>query len=196
MRLNRMQSRLPKRSYSPTLAAILSLIPGLGHAYVGRQERGLIVAIPWIALIAAGFLVAVFDRHALLFAASSSAWLTNLTVVLIGLLLCHVFVVVDAFRLAGGTLRGITKLSDPARLAGPAMIAILLATTVFYGGAASVTYGGAQALSNIFGAAPVSISDNGTAPPNYSQPPNDTAIYTPPPTASGFATPTGSATPF
>ena len=189
-----MQSRLRQRSYSPTLAAILSLIPGLGHAYVGRRERGLIVAIPWIALIAAGFLVAVFDRHALLFAASSSAWLTNLTVVLIGLLLCHVFVVVDAFRLGGGTLRRLTELSGGARFAAPAMIAILLATTVFYGGAASVTYGGAQALSNIFGAAPVFISDNGTAPPNYSQPPNDNAIDTPAPAASGSTN--ASATPF
>src|ERR1035437_4315768 len=103
MRLNRMQSKLPKRSYSPTLAAILSLIPGLGHAYIGRPLRGLIVAIPWISLIAAASLVAIFDRHALLFAAASSAWLTNLTLVFIGLLLCHVVVVVDAFRLAGGT---------------------------------------------------------------------------------------------
>jgi LCP family protein required for cell wall assembly len=191
-----MQSKLPKRSYSPTLAAILSLIPGLGHAYVGRPLRGLILAIPWIALIAAAFLVAVFDRHALLFAASSSAWLTNLTLVFIGLLFCHVFVVIDAFRLAGGTLRRLTKLSGGARFAVPAMIAILLATTVFYGGAASVTYGGAQALSNIFGAAPVFISDNGTPPPSYSQPPNDNAIDTPPPTASDPATPAGSATPF
>jgi LCP family protein required for cell wall assembly len=191
-----MQSRLRRRSYSPTLAAILSLIPGLGQAYVGRPVRGLIFATPWIALIAAASLVAVFDRHALLFAAASSAWLTNLTVVLIGLLLCHVVVVVDAFRLAGGTLRRLTKISGGARFAAPAMIAILLATTVFYGGAASLTYGGAHALSNIFGEAPVFISDNGTPPPSYSQLPNDNAIDTPPPTASGVAAPTGSATPF
>ena len=187
---------MPQRSYSPTAAVILSLIPGLGHVYVRRPARGLIVAIPWIAVISAAFLVVVFDRHALLSAATgSTALLTSLTLILIILLVCHALVVVDAFRLAGGTLRGITKLSGGARLAGPVMVAVLLATTVFYGRAASLTYDGAQALSNIFGVAPVFISDNGTPPPNYS-PPDDNAIDTPPPAASDSATPSTSATPF
>ena len=37
---------MSRRSHSPTVAAILSLIPGLGHAYVERPRRGLFVAIP------------------------------------------------------------------------------------------------------------------------------------------------------
>jgi LCP family protein required for cell wall assembly len=180
-----MQTKLRQRSLSPAVAAMLSLIPGLGHAYVGRPIRGLIVAIPWLAVIAAALLVVVFDRHGLLFAAAgSTAWLTSLTVVLLGLLVCHGFVVVDAFRLAGGSLRGFAKAPSGARFAGLAMICMLLVTTVTYGGAASVTYSGVQALSNIFGQAPVFIADNGTPPPSYSQPPDDNAIDTFPPEPS------------
>jgi LCP family protein required for cell wall assembly len=187
-----MRSKLPQRSYSPAVAAILSLIPGLGQAYVGRPMRGLILAIPWIAVLASVLLVVVFDRHSLVFAASSTAWLTSLTLALLILLVCHAFVVTDAFRLAGGSLRGIAKASGAARVAGAAMIGILLATTIFYGGVASVTYGGAQALSNIFGDAPVFITDNGTPPPGYSMGIDDNATDTPGPSASGSSDPSTS----
>jgi LCP family protein required for cell wall assembly len=190
-----MQPKPPERSYSPAVAAILSLIPGLGHAYVGCPRRGLIVAIPWIAVIAAALLVVVFDHHGLLFAATgSTAWLTSLTLVLLGLLVCHGFVVVDAFRLAGGSLRGIVKAPTHARFAGPVMIGMVLATSVFYGGAASVTYSGVNALSDIFAPAPVFIGDNGTPPPSSSMPPDDNAIDTlpPDPTASGSVGASGS----
>lgn len=181
-----MRSKMPQRSYSPAVAAILSLIPGLGHAYIGRPRRGLILAIPWIAVLASILLVVVFDRHSLLFAASSTSWLTSLTLALVILLVCHAFVVVDAFRLAGGTLRGIRKSTRAARIAGMAMISVMVATTISYGAAASVTYSGAQALSNIFGDAPVFISDNGTPPPGYSMPAiDDNAPDTPVPSASG-----------
>ena len=195
-----MPSRLPKRSHSPAVAAILSLLPGLGHAYVGRPARGLIVAIPWIAIIASALLIVVFDRHSLLFAASSTTWLTSLTFAIIILLVCHAFVVVDAFRLAGGSLRGIRTSTRATRIAGLAMVSIVVATTIFYGAAASVTYGGAEALSNIFGDAPVFMTDNGTPPPGYSPPTiDDNATDTPGPSATGTngasASPTASAVP-
>jgi len=190
-----MQASRPQRSYSPTLAAILSLVPGLGHVYLGRRARGLMLAIPWLAVVAAAFAVVAFDRHALLSAATSSAWLTALAVVMIGLLLCHAFVVVDAFRLAGGALTDIAKHPRRARFAAPAMIAMLLATTVFYGGAASAAYNSGQALSNIFGEAPIFISDNGTPPPSSSLAPNDNSLGTLPPIPTELATPTDSSTP-
>ena len=199
---------MSQRSHSPIVAVILSLIPGLGHAYVQRPRRGLFIALPWLALIAAAFLAVVLDRHDLEFAvAGSSAFLTVITAVIIVLLLYHLAVIVDAFMLAGGTLRSVTRLSGRARLAGPAMIAVLLVTTFFYGVAASDTYAGSQALSNIFGEAPVFISDNGTPPPDYSQPPDDEAFDTLPPdlmdtpapsaaeSPSGSAAPSASATP-
>jgi LCP family protein required for cell wall assembly len=189
------KSGSPERSYSPAVAAILSLIPGLGHAYVGRPRRGLIVAIPWVAVIAAALVVVIFDHHDLLFAATgSTAWLTSLTIVLLGLLVCHGFVVVDAFRLAGGSLRGIATAPRSVRLAVPVMIAIVLATSVVYAGAASVTYSGVNALSNIFGPAPIFIGDNGTPEPSSSMPLSDDAIDTlpPDPTASGSIGASGS----
>lgn len=180
------KAKSPGRSYSPAVAATLSLMPGLGHAYVGRPRRGLIAAIPWIAVIVAVLAVVIFDHHALLFAATgSTAWLTDLTLVLLGLLVCHAFVVVDAFWLAGGTLRGIRQAPRGVRFAVPVMIGIVLATSVLYGGAASVTYSGVNALSNIFAPAPVFISDNGTAEPSSSQPLNDDAMDTPPPEPTG-----------
>ena len=68
---------MSQRSHSPIVAVILSLIPGLGHAYVQRPRRGLFIALPWLALIAAAFLAVVLDRHDLEFAvAGSSAFLT------------------------------------------------------------------------------------------------------------------------
>ena len=191
----RARPKSPERSYSPAVAAILSLIPGLGHAYVGRPRRGLIVAIPWIAVIVAVLLVVIFDHHALLFAATgSTAWLTDLTLVLLGLLVCHAFVVVDAYWLAGGSLRGIRKAPRGVRFAGPVMIGIVLATSVLYGEAASVTYSGVNALSNIFAPAPIFIAGNGTPGPSSSMPLDDNAIDTlpPDPTASGSIGASGS----
>lgn len=189
-----MRSKRPQRSLSPAVAAVLSLIPGLGHVYVGRPLRGLLVASPWIGIISSALLILVLDRHSLMFAASSSTWLISLTLALIILLVCHAFVVVDAFRLAGGSLRGITKSPHTGRVAGAATIGVLVVTTVFYGGAASLTYGGAQALTNIFGQAPVFITDNGTAPPSSSTAPDDNAIDTLPP-PSGSSSASGSAGP-
>lgn len=191
----RARPKSPERSYSPAVAAILSLIPGLGHAYVGRPRRGLIVAIPWIAVIVAVLLVVILDHHALLFAATgSTAWLTDLTLVLLGLLVCHAFVVVDAYWLAGGSLRGIRKAPRGVRFAGPVMIGIVLATSVLYGEAASVTYSGVNALSNIFAPAPIFIAGNGTPGPSSSMPLDDNAIDTlpPDPTASGSIGASGS----
>jgi LCP family protein required for cell wall assembly len=74
------------------------------------------------------------------------------------------------------------------------MIGMVLATSVFYGGAASVTYSGVNALSDIFAPAPVFIGDNGTPPPSSSMPPDDNAIDTlpPDPTASGSVGASGS----
>jgi anionic cell wall polymer biosynthesis LytR-Cps2A-Psr (LCP) family protein len=183
-----MRSKLPQRSYSPAVAAILSLIPGLGHAYVGRPRRGLTLAIPWLAVVAAALLVVVFDHHALVYAATgSSAWLTSLTLVMITLLVLHAFVIVDAFRLAGGSLSGLTRATGAARLAAPIMIGIILATTLVYGTAATATYSGVQALSKIFGEAPAFVIDNGTPGPSSSAGSNDNAIDTlpPDPSASG-----------
>ena len=197
---------MSRRSHSPTVAAILSLIPGLGHAYVERPRRGLFVAIPWIALIVAAILAVVLDRHDLEFAvAGSSAFLTVLTAVILVLLIYHALVVIDAFLLTGGTLMSLTRLSGTARVAAPMMVAVLVATSAFYAVAASDTYAGSQALSDIFGEAPVFIADNGTPPPDSSQPPDDNAFDTlppdlldtpsPSPSPSPSATPSGSADP-
>jgi LCP family protein required for cell wall assembly len=84
---------------SPAAAALLSfLIPGLGQAATGRRQRGLIIALPTIAMLAVLIGVVLFARHEIydvLFSKSAPA----LFLVFLAVHLAYrLWAIVDAFR--------------------------------------------------------------------------------------------------
>jgi LCP family protein required for cell wall assembly len=84
------------------VAAFLSfLFPGLGQAAAGRPRRGLIVAIPAIAVCAALAGVLLFARHQLLDSLFSDTALASFLLIDIVILLYRLWAIVDAYHIAG-----------------------------------------------------------------------------------------------
>jgi TM2 domain-containing membrane protein YozV len=84
------------------VAAFLSfLFPGLGQAAAGRPRRGLIVAIPAIAVCAVLAGVLIFARHQLLDSLFSDTALASFLLIDIVILLYRLWAIVDAYQIAG-----------------------------------------------------------------------------------------------
>jgi anionic cell wall polymer biosynthesis LytR-Cps2A-Psr (LCP) family protein len=92
----------PKALRTPLGAAFLSaLFPGLGQAAAGRPNRGAIVAVPLIAILAAfAFLILSF-RHDLPGGALNGAWLNSLLLLDLLFLVYHLWAIADSYLLAG-----------------------------------------------------------------------------------------------
>ncbi len=87
---------------TPPGAALLSfLFPGLGQASAGRRVRGLIVAIPTLALLGLFGLIFILDRSSLSGLTRNQTWLTSLLVLDLLLFGYHLWAVLDAYVLAG-----------------------------------------------------------------------------------------------
>jgi anionic cell wall polymer biosynthesis LytR-Cps2A-Psr (LCP) family protein len=115
---------------SPVVAAVASFaIPGLGQVLAGRRTRGVIVAIPMLVVIAAIVFIAIFARHDILNALSQNG-LEGLLVFDVALFAYRVWAMFDAYAVAGGSLAGAMRSRQPLRLAGVAVVAVLLVTDV------------------------------------------------------------------
>lgn len=87
---------------SPAVAAFLSfLFPGLGQAAAGRPRRGLIMAMPAIAVLVALAGVVIFARHQLIDSLFSETALTSFLLVDIVILVYRLWAIVDAYQIAG-----------------------------------------------------------------------------------------------
>jgi len=96
--------RLPLRA--PATAAFLSfLVPGLGQAAAGRFRRAVIVAIPALAIAAGGAWVLLFNRHAIVGAVFQRDVLNAFLVLILAAMAYHLWAIVDAYRVAGGSFR-------------------------------------------------------------------------------------------
>jgi anionic cell wall polymer biosynthesis LytR-Cps2A-Psr (LCP) family protein len=94
--------RFPKALRTPLGAAFLSaLFPGLGQAAAGRPNRGAIVAVPLIAMLAAFAFLVLFFRHDLPGGAVNGAWLNSLLLLDLLFLVYHLWAVAESYLLAG-----------------------------------------------------------------------------------------------
>lgn len=85
----------------PLVAAALSFVfPGLGQAAAGKPRRGAVVAIPFLVALGGLLIFAIVARSKVVDAAVNQQWLTNLLLVDLILLVCHVWAVVDSYLLA------------------------------------------------------------------------------------------------
>ena len=191
---------------SPIAAAVLSFfIPGLGQASAGKPRRGLVVALPAIAMLVAFVLVWLFARHDILSTLVSQQFLTTFLALDFLILGYRLWVIVDAYIGAGGRLSVSRK---AGQLAAVGMLAVLVtATAGMHLVAAGVDMQTQNALNCIFSASGPQCWDFGvvgssgptaTPDPNASVLPDDNSTGAPSssPTSSGPTTaPTSSATP-
>jgi anionic cell wall polymer biosynthesis LytR-Cps2A-Psr (LCP) family protein len=120
--------RLRRLFERPAVAAGLSfLFPGLGQAAAGRPNRGAIVAIPALAVLAVFALILLFARHSILNNALNDQWLVSLLILDLVALVYHVWAVTDAYVLARRQ-RGASPL--PRNAMAVAAIVVLVSSTV------------------------------------------------------------------
>ncbi len=130
-----MRLRFPLQS--PGAAAFLSFIlPGLGQAAAGRPRRGLIVALPMVALLVVLLGVLVFARHQIVGSIFAPNAITSFLLLDIVVLLYRVWAIYDAYLVAGseaGQARSQAKVqtkTPAARARRPMTVAVLAAVMV------------------------------------------------------------------
>jgi hypothetical protein len=138
-------------------AALLSfLFPGLGQAAAGRRLRGVIVAMPALALLALFGSAFLFDRNSLASLIQDQQWLTGLMALNLLLFGYHAWAVLDAYLLAARARRD----SPPAyglqgKWGAVLVVGVLLAGTVgVHAAAAEVDQGWQHSLDCHTGAIP------------------------------------------
>ncbi len=191
---------------SPIVAAVLSfLLPGLGQASAGKPRRGLVVAIPAIAMAVAFVCVWLFARHDILSTLVSQQFLTTFLALDLLILAYRMWVIVDAYVEAGGSLSISRK---AGQMAGVGMLAVLVTVTAgMHLAVAAVDMQTQNALNCIFSANGPECWDFGvgggggpssTPDPNATVLPDDNATGAPsatPSTGTASTGPTASATP-
>ena len=161
-----MATRREDRSGSPGIAALLSLlVPGLGQAWLGAAQRGLLIAAPIIVGLAAvlGY-VAGGDRRTLLDTLLRPGFILALLIAIVGLGVYHVLAIQDAYRLGlrqASTRPGWVQQAGLARagragraglraLLSPLLLVALTVAVGLYGTLAIVGVKAYDAAANIF----------------------------------------------
>jgi LCP family protein required for cell wall assembly len=132
---------------SPTVAGILSfLLPGLGQALAGARWRGLLVALPVVAIGFAAGATYLLDRPLILRALLSPAFLLSIVALSIALLLYRSWAIIDAYRLSRRRSPG-----DRLRARSLVVLVALLAVTVYtHGWVAYLGWSAHQTLAAVF----------------------------------------------
>ena len=100
------------RLRSPSAAAFLSfLLPGLGQFAAGRTRRGLIVAVPAIAMLVVVVGVLALARRQLLNVAISESTLSALVLINVVAMLYRLWAIIDAYRIAAAAAAPPAELS-------------------------------------------------------------------------------------
>jgi LCP family protein required for cell wall assembly len=134
---------------SPTLAGFLSfLLPGLGQLSAGARRRGLLVALPVVAIALVGGAAFLLDRPLIVRALLSQAFLLGVVAFSVALLLYRSWAILDAYRLS----RRRSPSPDGGVRAGSLLVLVaLLAITVYtHGWVAYLGWSAHQTLAAVF----------------------------------------------
>jgi LCP family protein required for cell wall assembly len=129
---------------APGVAALLSgFAPGLGQAWLGARRRGLLIALPLLASIAALVVAVAVDPVGMLDAVVKPGAIVVVLVALLVVAVYHLAAIADAFRLGAR----LARTADPAaRRASarrsPVLLVVLVGVFVFYG---AIEYVGVRA---------------------------------------------------
>ncbi|HSL34833.1 MAG TPA: LCP family protein [Candidatus Limnocylindrales bacterium] len=173
-------------SRSPSAAAVLSFVlPGLGQLAVGSIRRGLVVAVPALAVLAAGLALGLAGPVALLETLLRPDVLVGLLALNFILAAYHLVAIADAFEVA----RRLLPRGRGVRRASVVFIAALLAGTVaLHGAVAAVGLQAYSTLDAIF--VPSGPGEDWSIPmPSFSPSPGPTERRTPSPTPTPTRSP-------
>jgi len=185
------------RAPAPATAAFLSfLLPGVGQAAAGRVRRGIVVAVPAIVIALVAAWVLLFNRHAIVGAVFQRDLLTALLVVVLVAMVYHLWAIVDAYLVAGGSFRPRRLGSGKLTWLGPVMVGVVLVGTVgIHGQIAVADSQGLQVLSDAFGGMPQFLAANPSGSPEDTTPPVPIVTPTPANWAMPLWTPAPTVTP-
>lgn len=106
----------------PAIAALLSaVVPGLGHWYLGRRRRSAWFALPFGLMVAAAIWLGIQGRIGLVEILVQPVWIITLAAANVGMAIFRCAAALDAFWLAGGTLR-----ARGSMLVGAAVLALMI----------------------------------------------------------------------
>ena len=176
----------PSRSVSPDVAAFLSfLLPGLGQTSTGRVRRGILFAIPIIAVPLLALAMFLRGRVEMLAFLVKPGVLEALLVLNVALAAWHVLAIVDAQRLARRQGAG-----RWTRRSAIVLSVLLVATVALHGAIESLGFEASSAVTAVF---LPGGSDGEWAIPSPSFDPTPTPVPVPRP--SNTLPPTPSPTP-
>jgi LCP family protein required for cell wall assembly len=136
------------RGRAPGIAALLSgILPGLGQAWLGARRRGLLIALPLVAAVAAVAIAIALDPVGMLDAIVKPGGLVVVLVVLFGVAVYHLSAIADAFRLGARLPRptpatatepvfdvgGSAARRRPSARRSPILLVVLAVVIAFYG---------------------------------------------------------------
>ena len=176
---------------SATLASFLSfLLPGLGQLLTGAWRRGILFALPILALLTAAAIAWLVDRPLVVRAALSPGVLLAVVALSLALLAYRSWAIVDAYRVS--RRRWGNASSTPQRAASLLAVIVLLAVTAYsHGWVAYLGWNAHQTLAAVF--APGGPGGLASAAPTVSLPPGSAGATSAAPTPA--PTPTASPTP-
>jgi LCP family protein required for cell wall assembly len=182
---------------APATAAFLSfLFPGLGQAAAGRLRRAVVVAVPALVVTGGALRLLIFNRHAIVGAVFQRDLLTAFLVLVLVALAYHLWAIVDAYVVAGGSFRPRRWAAGRLTWIGPVMVAVVLLTTVgIHGEIAVADTQGLQVLSDAFGQMPQFLAANPSESPEDTTPPVPIVTPTPATWAMPLWTPAPTVTP-
>lgn len=129
---------------APGIAALLSgFVPGLGQAWLGARRRGLLIALPLLASIAALVVAVAVDPVGMLDAVVKPGAIVVVLLALIVVAVYHLAAIADAFRLGARLARNANpEVRRPSARRSPVLLIVLVAVFVVYG---TIEYVGVRA---------------------------------------------------
>lgn len=193
----------PKRGSAALAASLSFVVPGLGQVYGGARLRGLLMAVPMV-LIAGTVLGAwLADRSLFVRAAFAPPVLLAGVALVLVLLVYRLWVIVDAYAIAGG--RGRDRGGRAVRLISAVMLTLLLmASVAAHGWVAYVGWSAHQTLTTVFspigpqagfGVAPASATPAPTPSPTPLDAPSAEPTEQPTPDPTPVPTPVSTPVP-
>lgn len=145
--MTELTNRERSASVSPGVAAFLSfLLPGLGQTSAGRLRRGILFAIPALAVPIVALAVVLRGRLATLGFLLSPGVLEALLAVNVALGAYHVLAIIDAHRLASRRHGS----GAWTRLSATVLVALLLATVALHGAIEGLGYEAYGTAASVF----------------------------------------------
>jgi LCP family protein required for cell wall assembly len=176
---------------SPAVAASLSfLLPGLGQLSIGAVRRGVLLAVPAVAVFFGALILATAGPTAIAAFLLRAEVLLGLLALNLALTVYHLGAIVDAYR----TARPYSRRNAWRRGGSLLLAALLMLTLAVHGTVEVLAYQAYATLESVF--APDEPGNGWSIPdPSFEPEPSPSGVPSPSPSATPSSSPSPSATP-